>query len=190
MYKWLITSCWVCLVTCASTSGEVKRASKTEFEHGVRALPVRAAKTQYKQKHILRVPGCGVTLQDNLAVDAFTTYEYIGELAGRRGLRLVMEQHYNGEEYWVYDALHSCRKYHLLGKPYVAAGRFVTFNESETTDRNPVTMESWLVTPSGVIHSKTTTLPRNLWHADVRFSADATQVIIKDIQGQYWKVDF
>ncbi|MBO0358987.1 hypothetical protein J0X19_13595 [Hymenobacter sp. BT186] len=112
----------------------------------------------------------------------------MGELAGR--LRLVKEQHYNGEEYRLYDVSHGCREYHLLGRPYAAAGRFVTFNESATTDRNPVTMESWLVTPGGVLHSKTTILPRNLWHADVRFSAKATQVIIKDSQDQYWKVDF
>lgn len=190
MCKYLIISCLVYFGAGANTSSEVKRVFKTDFEQGVRPVPLRVTKTLYKQGHLLRVPGCGVALRDNLAVDDLTTYEYMGELAGRGGLRLVKEEHYNGEEYRLYDASHGCREYHLLGKPYAAAGRFVTFNESETTDRNPVTMESWLVTPSGVLHLKTTVLPRNLWHVDVRFSANATQVIIKDHLNQYWKVAF
>jgi hypothetical protein len=112
---------------------EILKSNKMEFETALISTQFSKTDDVKESKHKISI-ACKVLTNDD-SDENYKAYHYLGSIPNALNLKVIQQENYNGNYYYLYDTNQNCKETVLNGKPFLFNNYIIANNEDETTDR-------------------------------------------------------
>lgn len=112
---------------------EILKSNKMEFETALISTQFSKTDDVKESKHKISI-ACKVLTNDE-SDENYKAYYYLGSIPNALNLKVIQQENYNGNYYYLYDTNQNCKETVLNGKPFLYDHYIIANNEDETTDR-------------------------------------------------------
>lgn len=161
---------------------EIIKSNKIEFDKAYKSLNfIKTSDVKRtKNKIILQ---CKILMNDN-SDENYKSFYYLGNVPNASNLKVIQQENYNGNIFFIYDDFQNCKETDLLGRPFLYNNFIITNNEEETTDNiNRITV--WEIVEKKVVKNREI-LIGDIIVDEMKYRNNF--VFIKSLKNSYFKI--